>query len=81
MFTRWSGPVGVEAERTKVWNYQWPVHVNPHEPVLDIERCQTQTTPGGYEYQALDEYLWLKRLGFPVRSAAEIEALEIRGRP
>ncbi|HZF48096.1 MAG TPA: hypothetical protein VE093_05575 [Polyangiaceae bacterium] len=77
IFTPWSRPVVMEAQQTKKWNYQWPVHVNPNGHVLEIERCQgTGEHSGGYA--VIQEYHWLRtERRFPMRSAAEIEVLKI----
>jgi hypothetical protein len=76
-FTPWSRPVVVEAQQTRKWNYQWPVHVNPNGHALEIERCQGI---GGHSggYALTQEYHWLRtERRFPIRSVAEIEVLEI----
>jgi hypothetical protein len=77
----WLQPVHDEANRTKAWNYQWPVRVNPHERVLEIERCQgtRRGVPGWYGAKA-EFHFFKSGARFPMRSPAEIEALEIRGR-
>jgi hypothetical protein len=81
-FSSWSHPVVMEGRRTRTWNYQWPVHANPEEHVLEIERCQGTLTGSRGHYMAIGEFHFFKtEIRFPMRSPAEIEALEIRGRP
>jgi hypothetical protein len=81
VFSPWSRPVVLEAEQTGKWNYLWPVRVDPHGHGLEIERCQGIGEHSGGHYAAIQEYHWLKSdLRFPMRAAAEIDALEIRGR-
>jgi hypothetical protein len=73
----WSRP----EKKTGGWNYQWPVLVNPHEPILEIERCQGAPNSRAM-YGALSEFAWFKLdRRFRMRTPAEIEALTIRGRP
>jgi hypothetical protein len=77
-FTEWNRPMRLESTRTNKWNNQWPVLVNPDEPVLEIERCQNTATG----YGAVWELAYFKLdLRFRTRTPAEIEALTIRGRP
>jgi hypothetical protein len=83
MFSGWAHPARDEAQRTSKWDLSWPVHANPRENVLEIERCQGFPGSGGYvRYWAEDEleYFAIKK-HFRMRTPAEIDALEIRGRP
>jgi hypothetical protein len=76
----WQGPVFEAAKKTHRWDYQWPVHVHPEGGFLEIERCQNIAS--GYPYQAVREFHeWTTKEHFPMRSPAEIEALEIREAP
>jgi hypothetical protein len=62
------------------YDAQWPVHVHPEGGVLEIERCQKHK--GGLGFSAIEEYYqWTTRSHFPLRTPAEIEALEIREAP
>jgi hypothetical protein len=59
----------------------WPVHADPSGRVLEIDRCLGSSSHGsGIGYDALDEYDYFAKR-FRRRTPAEIEALEIRGRP
>jgi hypothetical protein len=80
--SNWSHPVHKEKKSGKGWNYQWPVHANPHERVLEIERCQGVLDGRPGVHGAIGEYDYFKnQFHFPMRSPGEIEVLSIRGRP
>ena len=85
-FSTWAHPVHAEAERTSKWDLSWPVHAKPGENVLEIERCQgfpgsrANNTYKTYRAFAEFRYFWNIKRG-RTRTPAEIEALEIRGRP
>jgi hypothetical protein len=72
----------VHPESNTIWyDPQWPVNVRPQGGVLEIERCQ-KYKGGGFGYTAIEEYYqWTTRSHFPMRTPAEIEALEIREAP
>lgn len=86
MFTTWSYPARDEAIRTSRWDLSWPVQAKPGENVLEIERSQGFPGDRAHNsytlYRAFDEfrYFWKMNRG-RTRTPAEIEALEIRGRP
>jgi hypothetical protein len=86
MFSTWSYPARDEALRTSKWDLSWPVHLKPGENVLEIERCQG--VPGSDAnntytlYRAFDEFRYFRLPKVSrMRTPAEIEALEIKGRP
>lgn len=82
-FSTWAHPVNAEAERTSKWDLSWPVHANPGENVLEIERCQGFPGDSTFtRYQAFAEFLYFRNPKVSrMRTPAEIEALEIRARP
>jgi hypothetical protein len=80
-YSTWSHGVKVQAEKSLKWDLSWPVHAKREEDVLEIERCQGFPGSGSYtRYQALTEFDYFRQR-FRMRTPAEIEALEIRGRP
>ncbi len=83
MFSNWSYPVRDEAQRTSKWDLSWPVHAKPGENMLEIERCQGFPGNGTFRlYQAFAELRYFRNPKVSrMRTPAEIEALEIRGRP
>jgi hypothetical protein len=55
----------------------WPVHADPRGRVLEIDR--SRGTGRHFSYNALAEYDYFAK-HFRMRSTAEIDALDIRGR-
>ena len=59
----------------------WPVHEDPERRVLEIDRIfRCASSSRGTRYDALAEYDYFRER-FRLRTPAEIEALEIKGRP
>ncbi len=59
----------------------WPVHEDPSGRVLEIDACRGAVMAGGgLRYNPVREYAYFAER-FPMRTVAEIQALEIRGRP
>ncbi len=59
----------------------WPVREDPSGRLLEIDGCRGAVMAGGgLRYNPLHEYEYFAER-FPMRTVAEIQALEIRGRP
>jgi CubicO group peptidase (beta-lactamase class C family) len=72
-----SRKVGAE----KGFDMSWPVHEDPSGRVLEINWYRgAGMAGGGLNYDAVREYAYLAER-FPMRTVAEIQALEIRPRP
>ncbi len=80
IYSSWQRPVWEAGEQTQRWDYQWPVHVHPERGVIEIKHCR-EIVPGAHYHALMEFHAWMTEWHFPMRTRAEIEALEIREAP